>query len=147
MNTKIEQLIIFGNKHNAIYNNILNSIGDNLYFKEKVDFCISKFQCIYDFGGGVSHNIVISTDIARDSIDNLNEIISKSKIIDTFQTSNINGNNGIYDVMNQNEMWFQLNNKYDLNNFNLKLQTLSNGALNDLNDLNFVIHLKLKFYL
>ena len=57
---------------------------------------------------------------------------------------NIVGQIALYDVINQVEFWFKTN-KYDLNNLSLKLQTY-NGALVDLNAVDFVLHLKVKFY-
>ena len=164
METKIEKLIIFGSSpNNGIYN-VLSNIGDNVNYKYNCEICVEKFQCDYDMGvpGPVQpiiHNLVLSLNVARDSYDNINAgNICQSKILDTFQTSNIahfvvaNTNTAIYDVINQVEFWFKTN-KYDLNNLSLKFQTLSNGVLSDLvlinnlSPINFVLHLKLKFYL
>ena len=148
METKIQKLVIFGSaQDNGIYN-LLSNIGDNVYYKHNCEICVEKFQCHYDTGAGgaVFHNIVLSLDIARDSYDNINAgNICQSKILDTFQTSNIVGQIALYDVINQVEFWFKTN-KYDLNNLSLKLQTYSLGALVDLGPVNFVLHLKIKFY-
>ena len=148
METKIQKLIIFGSAPNNGLYNLLSNIGDNVNYKYNCEICVEKFQCHYDTGAGgaVVHNIVLSLDIARDSYDNINAgNIYQSKILDTFQTSNIVGQIALYDVINQVEFWFKTN-KYDLNNLTLKLQSLTNGALVDLGAVDFVLHLKVKFY-
>ena len=151
METKIQKLVIFGSaQDNGIYN-LLSNIGDNVYYKHNCEICVEKFQCDYDakIDGLNAHNIVLSLDIARDSYDNINAgNICQSKILDTFQTNilvnSVAGQTAIYDVINQVEFWFKTN-KYDLNNLSLKLQTF-NGGLVNLGPVNFVLHLKVKFY-
>ena len=148
METKIQKLIIFGSAPNNGMYNLLSSIGDNVNYKNNCEICVEKFQCDYDakIDGLNAHNIVLSLDIARDSYDNINAgNICQSKILDTFFTGNIKGSQAIYDVINQVEFWFKTN-KYDLNNLSLKLQTYSLGSLVDLGAVNFVLHLKVKFY-
>ena len=148
METKIQKLVIFGSAPaNGIYN-VLSNIGDNVNYKNNCEICVEKFQCHYDTGDNTAfHNIVLSLDMARDSYDNLNAgIICQSKIFDTFYSAIKVNQIAFYDVINQIEFWFSMN-KYDLNNLSLKFQTLSNGVLNNLGAVDFVLHLKIKFHI